>query len=80
MKKIIKITYLSFLFIVILNLNLFSQSNTIYWMKHLPQQMNENPAKIPECKLFIDIPILPNFSVNAFHSGFTLNDAFKDQI
>jgi len=78
MKKVIKISYLSFLFFILLYSNLFSQNNTIYWMKHLPQQMNENPAKIPGCKLFIDIPILPNFSLNAFHSGFTLNDVFKD--
>ena len=37
--------------------------------------MNENPAKKLDCKLFIDLPVIPNFSFNAFHSGFTINDA-----
>lgn len=56
----------------------FSQDNTMFWMKHLPQKTNLNPAKQPNCKLFIDIPVLPNFSINANHSGFTFNDAIMN--
>ncbi len=75
MKNIFKISYISFLFIILLNSNLLSQNNTAYWMKHLPQQINENPAKQLDCKFFIELPVTPNFSLNAFHSGFSINEA-----
>jgi hypothetical protein len=54
-----------------------AQNNTMYWMKNLPQSFNLNPAKQIPCKLFIDVPVLPNFSVYATHSGFTINDVFE---
>ncbi len=55
----------------------FSQDNTMFWMKHLPQSMNTNPAK-QSCKLFITLPVLPNFSFNANHKGFSFNDAIMN--
>jgi hypothetical protein len=70
----------AFTFVLFLNTVSFlgwSQSNTMFWMKNLPQSINYNPAKQIPCKLFIDIPVLPNFAVNVSHSGFTINDAFK---
>jgi len=54
-----------------------SQRLTSYWMQNLPQGNFLNPAKQPGCKIFIDIPILPNFDVNLSHSGFNINDAIK---
>ncbi|MCF6366355.1 MAG: DUF5723 family protein [Bacteroidales bacterium] len=76
MKKFYKIIISFILFFSTVSLN-FAQDNTLYWMKHLPQSMNTNPAKQANCKLFIDIPVLPNFSLNTVHSGFTINDAVK---
>ncbi|RLD51781.1 MAG: hypothetical protein DRI94_05075 [Bacteroidetes bacterium] len=55
----------------------FSQRITSYWMKNLPQGNYLNPAKESGCKIFIDIPVLPNFDINLTHSGFTINDAIK---
>ncbi|MCF6184922.1 MAG: DUF5723 family protein [Bacteroidales bacterium] len=55
----------------------FSQRLTSYWMQHLPQGTYLNPAKQTGCKVFIDIPVLPNFDINVTHSGFTINDAIK---
>lgn len=78
MKHISKIKIIiSFIVLMSFAVTTSAQNNTLYWMKHLPQTMNTNPAKQLNCKLFIDIPVLPNFSVNAVHSGFTINDAFK---
>ncbi len=53
----------------------YSQRLTSYWMQHLPQATYMNPAKQTNCKVFIDIPVLPNFDFNLSHSGFTINDA-----
>ena len=67
---------LSFLSILISSSG-FSQRITSYWMKNLPQGNYLNPAKESGCKIFIDIPVLPNFDINLTHSGFTINDAIK---
>ena len=58
--------------------SIFSQNNTLYWMRHLPQSMNTNPAKQSNCKFFIDIPVLPNFQFDAAHTGFSINDAIME--
>lgn len=63
--------------IVLLSFSSLAQFNTNYWMKNLPQSINYNPAKRTECKFYLDLPVLPNFSVNFFNSGFTFNDVFK---
>jgi hypothetical protein len=76
MKSILHIL-LFVLFFNALYLNGRGQSNTMFWMKSLPQTANYNPAKQTGAKLFIDIPALPNFTINAFHTGFTVDDALK---
>lgn len=73
MKQIYKINIT--LILLLFSFSVFSQNNTLYWMKHLPQSMNLNPAKQSNCKIFIDIPVLPNFSFDIAHTGFTLDDA-----
>ncbi len=78
--KIMKKRYIRLLLFgfILFNLKIVSaQDNTIYWMNHLPQSINTNPAKQSDCKFFLDLPIIPNFSVDLAHSGFTINDAFK---
>jgi hypothetical protein len=75
-----KIIYQALILALVFNALYFradGQSNTMYWMKTLPQTANYNPAKQTGAKLFIDIPALPNFSVNLYHTGFTVNDMFK---
>ena len=69
MKNILKII-ISFIVFVTFSLNTSAQNNTLYWMKHLPQSMSLNPAKQSNCKLFIDVPVLPNFSINAASLAF----------
>ena len=74
-------TYKLFVTIIIILLFVYtkvnSQHNTLYWMNHLPQQLNENPGKKFDCKFFIDLPVIPNFSFNVNHSGFNISDAIK---
>lgn len=77
MKQFYKINIV-FALLLSLSLSVFSQNNTLYWMKHLPQSMNTNPAKQSNCKFFIDIPVLPNFQFDLAHTGFTLDDAIMD--
>ncbi|NPA67657.1 MAG: hypothetical protein GXO50_03510 [Chlorobi bacterium] len=70
---------ISFASIIIISNNtpVISQNNTTYWMQHLPQATYQNPAKQTGCKIFIDLPLIPNFDINLGHSGFTVNDAIK---
>lgn len=76
-KKIIYHILPVLLLLNVIHFNGKAQNNTMFWMKNLPQSTYFNPAKQPACKLFLDLPLLPNFSVNASHSGFTLNDAIN---
>ncbi len=73
-KKYITLTAI----ILFVSSSVFSQNNTLYWMKHLPQSMNTNPAKQSNCKFFIDIPVLPNFQFDVAHTGFSLDDAIME--
>lgn len=66
------------IFTLLVSSSLFSQQNTMYWMKHLPQSVNTNPAKQPTCKFYLDIYVLPNFSFNVAHTGFTFDDIIMD--
>jgi len=77
MKHIYKNIILITLFVIFISNSVFSQTNTLYWMKHLPQSMNANPAKQSNCKFYLDVYVLPNFSFNAVHTGFTFDDAIK---
>jgi len=64
--------------IIFFSTSIFAQNNTMYWMRHLPQSMNTNPAKQSNCKFFIDIPVLPNFSFDVAHTGFSFDDVIMD--
>jgi hypothetical protein len=77
MKTVKHIFILTVLLSIVFNFSGYSQRLTTYWMPHLPQSTYLNPAKQSGCKIFIDIPYLPNFDINFNHSGFSINDAIK---
>ena len=76
-KKVNKIYIILILFLLITFNKGYTQNNTLYWMNNLPQQMNENPSKMLDCKFFIDLPVIPNFSLNINHTGFNISEAIK---
>ena len=56
--------------------NILAQSNILHGMRHLPQSINNNPARQPECKAFIGFPVLSNVYVDVHNTGFVFNDIF----
>ncbi len=55
------------------------QNNTLFLMHDLPQANYLNPALCNECKLFIGIPIIGSNHINAFSTGFTLDDLYVNE-
>jgi len=51
--------------------------NTMYFMDRLPQQLNLNPALIPQVKFFLNLPVTGGNQINVYNSGFNY-DQFKD--
>ena len=61
--KIRKILILSTLLLLIVNIQLFAQSDlTIHLMRNLPQSNQTNPALIPSCKFHLGIPGLSSIT------------------
>lgn len=58
------------------SLNALAQ-NTMYYMDRLPQQLNFNPALIPNVKFFLNIPVTGGNQIDVYNSGFNYNQ-FKD--
>jgi hypothetical protein len=52
------------------------QNNTLFLMHDLPQANIVNPSVPIECKLYIGIPFIASTHVNAYSTGFKLNDLF----
>jgi hypothetical protein len=69
---------LNFLLLSILfvkgNFILAQQSNTLYYMKGVPQSHMLNPATKPPCNFYIGVPVVSLFQVNVENSGFSLSD------
>jgi len=59
-----------------LTMNAYSQ-NTMYFMDRLPQQLNLNPALIPQVKFFLNFPVTGGNQIAVYNSGFNYNQ-FKD--
>lgn len=49
-------------------------TNTFYFMEEIPTRSDVNPAFMPNCKWYFDIPILPSFYVGLGNNAFTLRD------
>lgn len=71
---------LSILFQVFLmsciSLSAFAQ-NTMYFMDRLPQQLQFNPALIPNVKFFMNFPVTGGNQIDVYNSGFNYNQ-FRD--
>ncbi|MFA5328400.1 MAG: DUF5723 family protein [Prolixibacteraceae bacterium] len=51
--------------------------NTMYFMDRLPQQLNFNPALMPNVKFFLNLPVTGGNQIAVYNSGFNYNQ-FKD--
>ncbi|MDP4266390.1 MAG: DUF5723 family protein [Bacteroidota bacterium] len=73
-----KIRLLILLIIISINNIGKAQNNlTIYNMKSIPQSNQTNPAVIPDCKLYIGMPVLSSIYVGLSNSGFAYNDLVR---
>ena len=51
--------------------------NTMYFMDRLPQQLNFNPALVPQVNFFLNLPVIGGNQIAVYNSGFNYNQ-FKD--
>ena len=58
----------------LLSNRIFSQENTLYFMKNNVQRIDVNPAYQPECKYFLELPILSSVQLAYNNTGFGYND------
>jgi hypothetical protein len=72
-KKIISATLLVFFLISAAS----AQDNLLYNMSNVPQTVNTNPAKHPNCNLFIGFPALSSIYFDFNNYGFVFKDLFK---
>lgn len=81
MKYIIKI---SISLITILSIfsteKTFSQSNILFGMPNIPQTINSNPAKQPNCSFYLGFPALSNLYSNVNNSALTINTIFEPNL
>ena len=68
-----------FLLILVLVSFVFSQvagqeSNTLYFMKGVPQSYQVNPAAQPDCRFFLGFPAVSPFQVYTENSAYSLKD------
>jgi hypothetical protein len=56
--------------------------NTLYFMDRLPQNINYNPAMVPQMDFFIGLPGIGGVAAEIYNSGFTYNelDFFLDNL
>ncbi len=47
--------------------------NTMYFMDRLPQQLNFNPALVPQVKFFLNLPVIGGNQIAVYNSGFNYN-------
>ncbi|MBN1183316.1 MAG: hypothetical protein JXB49_13575 [Bacteroidales bacterium] len=53
------------------------QSNTMYFMKGIPQAQMYNPAYQPKCNVFIGIPGVSNLGIDVANNSLNLNDVLR---
>jgi hypothetical protein len=59
-----------------------SGQNTMYFMEHMPQKQNFNPALMPKVDFYLNLPGVNGISFNAYNSGFNYAELshFLDQL
>lgn len=53
----------------------FSQDNTLYNMRKLPQYTRNNIARQPDCNIYVGFPAISSVYTDFVHTGFTFKDA-----
>ncbi len=53
---------------------LFSQDNTLYNMRAIPQSTLINPAYQHKCRFHLGLPAISNIMIDVTHTGFNFND------
>ncbi|GHU67128.1 hypothetical protein FACS189413_01340 [Bacteroidia bacterium] len=56
------------------------QTNTLYFMKGVPERGGYNPAFQPDYNLWIDIPILPNLNIGIGNNSLNYNVLFPNNL
>jgi hypothetical protein len=49
---------------------LMAQDNTLYLMPGIPQANQLNPALIPFCKIYVELPVISSIKLNFRNTGF----------
>jgi hypothetical protein len=53
---------------------LMAQDNTLYLMPGIPQANQLNPALIPFCKIYVELPVISSIKLNFRNTGFGFHD------
>jgi outer membrane protein OmpA-like peptidoglycan-associated protein len=56
------------------------QTNTLYFMKGVPERSSYNPAFQPDYNFWIDLPVLPNWNINLGNNSLNYNKLFRDNM
>ncbi len=75
MKKIYKMIFVLSVVFISQTDSIFSQSNILQGMRHIPQSTNNNPARQPESNVFIGFPAL-NMYFDIHNTGFVIDDIY----
>jgi hypothetical protein len=68
-----------YLVIITSAIDLNAQSNTMYYLRGVPQSYQLNPATQPQCRFFIGIPVLNSIYFETYNSSFNITDViWKD--
>ncbi|MBN2524412.1 MAG: hypothetical protein JXB24_14155 [Bacteroidales bacterium] len=62
--------------LVIAGVELSAQVNTLYYMPGVPQSYYMNPATQPGCNIFIGVPAISSWYLEAYNSSIGLSDLF----
>lgn len=64
---------------ILLSIPLHAQDNSLYFNRYIPQSIYTNPAILPVCDTYIELPILSSVAVSYQNNGFGHNDLFYSE-
>ncbi len=56
-----------------------AQDNSLYFNRHVPQSIYTNPAILPVCKTYIELPVISSVAFSYQNNGFGHNDLFHPE-
>src|ERR1035437_1676329 len=63
--------------LILSNLNLLAQYNTLYLMPDIPQVNQLNPALFKLCRIYIELPVISSVKVNIRNTGFGFHEVIQ---